>query len=304
MIYLHWHSHFSLFEWYWSPARIIEKAKNLQMSAIGLTDYYNLYGAIEFYEIAKKNDIKPIIGVEIPIAITDNIGKPNFLVLIAKSFKWYKNLLKLISEANIKYYENFPKINFQLLKEYNEDIFVLLGGPKSLLGNLILTNEKEEKIYEILKKFETILGKENIILELQPHHLQEYKKINNFIYSIGKNKWYIITISNNYHYINPEDKSIFWLMQAIKLNEYYNPSQHNPEEDFHIMNKEELIWLCKNNLNIDQKEIEKFLNNNTVISNQIDINIPLGNILFPKYQPWEKIKKLYETYKNQLVEKN
>ncbi len=303
MIHLHWHSHFSLFEWYWSPKKIIEKAKNLWMTSIAITDYYNMYWAIEFFENAKKNDIKPIIWVEIPFSESNKTSKPTFLVILAKNFSWYKNLLKIVSEANLKNYQNFPKINSEILKKYKNDIIIILWGIKSIIWEMILNNEKIDKISEFIKKFENIVWKENILLEVQPQPGDDYKKINSIVIEMGNKLNYTIIINNNFHYINEENKTIRWVMQAIKNWDYFSPEKHIPNEIWHICSENEIINLWKKYLNLKENEIKKLIQNNKEIANTINIEIPLWNILFPKYKVSPEIEKLYKKYKNLLIEK-
>ena len=95
----------------WTPAKIIEVAKWLEQDAIAITDYNAWYGLLEFYE--KADSIKPILGVDINFSYD---GKEFMnIVLLAKDYTWYKNLIKLISIANTTNFKTTPYINMENL---------------------------------------------------------------------------------------------------------------------------------------------------------------------------------------------
>jgi DNA polymerase-3 subunit alpha len=110
-IHLHVHTQYSLLDGAIRLDRLIEKCKELDMSAVAITDHGAMHGALEFYVKAKKAGIKPIIGCEFYIAPTDrkihtgakSSGDAAFhLVLLAMDITGYKNLMKLASIASLK----------------------------------------------------------------------------------------------------------------------------------------------------------------------------------------------------------
>ena len=102
----------------WTPAKIIEIAKWLEQDAIAITDYNAWYGLLEFYE--KAGSIKPILWVDINFSYD---GKEFMnIVLLAKDYTWYKNLIKLISIANTTNFKTTPYINMENAKIYYSQI--------------------------------------------------------------------------------------------------------------------------------------------------------------------------------------
>lgn len=91
--HLHWHSTFSFLEAIWTPKKLVAKAKELWFSALGITDYFAMYWAIQLYEAAKENEIKPIIWVELWFVLDINwfnkVDEIWNICLLAKNTEWY-----------------------------------------------------------------------------------------------------------------------------------------------------------------------------------------------------------------------
>ncbi len=134
--HLHTHSHYSLLDGLTKIAELVARTKELGMDSIALTDHGILYGAVEFYKLAKKNGIKPILGVETYVAPRDRFSKENgeryyHLILLAENQIGWKNLITLVSKANLEGFYYKPRVDKDLLREHHEGIIALsacLGG--------------------------------------------------------------------------------------------------------------------------------------------------------------------------------
>ncbi len=211
-IHLHTHSHYSLLDGLTKIDVMVKTAKKNGMSAIALTDHGNMYGAIEFYKECKKHGIKPIIGIEAYIAERTRKDKEPgvdnrryHLTLLAKNIKGYKNLMRLVTIANLEGYYYKPRMDKEILREFHEGIICLSGCMGSQLSRAVLA-ENNERAEELIHEHQDIFGKENYFLEVHSHpHVENDKKLRDGIIALGK-KFNIPTVSGqDSHYPCPDD---------------------------------------------------------------------------------------------------
>ena len=126
--HLHVHTEYSLLDGMCRISQLVKRAKELGMDRLAITDHGALYGAIEFYVAAREAGIKPIIGCEVYLApgsrFDRNAGdKDNYhLILLAKDRTGYKNLIQLITKANLEGFYYRPRIDKELLTEFSQGL--------------------------------------------------------------------------------------------------------------------------------------------------------------------------------------
>lgn len=150
-VHLHTHSHYSLLDGLSKIGDMVKRAKELGMDSLALTDHGSLYGAIEFYQKAKKAGIKPIIGCEIYIAENMRDRQPTtdrrdyfHLVLLAKNNTGYQNLIKLVTAAHLEGFYYKPRIDKNLLRKYSEGLIALSGCLGGEISRAIFANQYEK----------------------------------------------------------------------------------------------------------------------------------------------------------------
>jgi DNA polymerase-3 subunit alpha len=241
-ISLRTHSHYSLLKSLSQIKPLVKRAKEFGMSALALTDYNNMYGAIEFYNECKKQEIKPIIGCEIDYRRDENNNSKKYkLIFLVKNNLGYKILLRLVSEANLKDQKD-PYLTKDLIKNIlNEYESKIIDGKKDF-GLIILSGDIDGEISEYLAKadfeksqkyfneYEEIFGKDNFYLEISNHIKNDYgKEIRDntakFVKEILKDETRLVATQNS-HYLKDEDKPAHKVLFSV----------HGEEDDINIYN--------------------------------------------------------------------
>lgn len=242
-VHLHVHTEYSLLDGVNRIDSLLDKVKSDGMNSVAMTDHGVMYGLFEFWSHANEKGIKPIIGVEAYLAPTsrknrfeENGLKYYHLLLLAKNYTGYKNLIKIVSEAHLSGFYYRPRIDRELIEKYKEGIIctsACLGGP---LGTHILRKE-EDKVREWLEYLKIQFG-EDFYLELQRYGPNGSDKISE-AWMEGKSVFEIDTArkqatvnkqlikysqeygidliaSTDAHYLNKEDKEIQEVLFSIK----------------------------------------------------------------------------------------
>lgn len=219
--HLHVHSQYSILDGAASIRGLIDKAKKDGMTALALTDHGNMFGSKAFYDVCKKEGIKPIIGCETYVAENSRHDKKDakvdrsgyHLILLAKNLVGYRNLLKLVSAAYTEGFYYKPRIDKELLEKHHEGLIVssaCLGGevPQHIMAGHL------EDADQTIQWFKSIFG-EDFYLELQRHPAESpdmrqnvYDNqvlVNAEIQKLAKKHGVKMICTNDIHFINAED---------------------------------------------------------------------------------------------------
>jgi DNA polymerase III subunit alpha len=200
--HLHVHTQYSILDGASNIRDLITKVRTNGMNAIAITDHGNMFGVKEFYNEAKAQKIKPIIGCEAYVAENSRFEKTGkedrsgyHLILLAKNLNGYKNLVKLVSKSYTEGFYYKPRIDKALLWEYGNDLIVCsacLGGevPQAIMHKSI------EEAEEIILGYRERFG-DDYYLELQRHPsgdpaidadvLENQNAVNGKLLSLAKN---------------------------------------------------------------------------------------------------------------------
>lgn len=307
--HLHWHSHYSLLEAIGKPKNLVREAKDYGMTSLSLTDYNGLFWAVEFYRACKDAQINPIIWVELwyvyDISTRDKNEACGNIVLLAKNYIGYQQLLKIVSEANLHGRNNGKaRIDHTLLSKYADGLMILISGMHSHAAKQINSNEESAKITEEVDMLAKLVGKENIIIEITVQDESSYpeiKKANTYLEKLASSWEYMLTCANNYHYIDEADQKVSEVALAIKDGKrMFDEDRRKVSMQQHIMNEEEIRQILTDN-GYDATTIDQMIQNTQTIAESIQLDIPMDTILFPKYESPGHIKELYEKYKDGLI---
>ncbi len=141
-VHLHVHTEYSLLDGAIRTQNMVEKSKDWGMEAVAVTDHGNMFGAVQFYDQAVKAGIKPLIGSELYLAPGDRRdrspsrdGSPNayHIVLLVMNDVGYKNLSKLVTLGHLEGFYYHPRVDMELLKEYNSGLIALSACLKGII---------------------------------------------------------------------------------------------------------------------------------------------------------------------------
>jgi DNA polymerase-3 subunit alpha len=283
--HLHVHTHYSLLDGLAKIDDILDRAQELEMDSLAITDHGVLYGAIEFFIKAKERGLKPIIGCEMYLAAGDYKSKNNtaedktryHLILLAKNEKGYKNLMKLISIAHLEGFYYKPRINREVLKKYSEGLIGLSACTEGEVPAIAIAGNIE-RAEKLALEYQNIFGTGNFYLELQYHPKFPNQKIaNDALVKISQKTGIPLVATNDVHYVKKEDAEIQDILLCIQTNkkvaekdrmclmdfELYLKSQEEMAEHFHnipeaIVNTREIMDKCNLDITLGETQLPYF----------------------------------------------
>lgn len=221
-VHLHLHSQYSILQATCNISGLIAKAKAMNMSAVAMTDHYNLYGAFQFVQKALAEGIKPIVGCEFQICRNhqDKTQKDNGFqqVFLAKNKDGYHNLAKLSSISFMDGFYYVARIDKEILAEYKENLIAITGNLYSEIPHLIL-NVGEKQAEEAFKWYHEQFG-EDFYVELMRHGLEEEKVVNQTLLRFAEKYGVKFFASNNVYYLGQEDANAHDILLCVKDSEY------------------------------------------------------------------------------------
>ena len=206
-VHLHNHSHYSILEWLPKPKDYVAKAVDLWMKAVCLTDTSNIHGCHELYKEAHYAWIKAILWTEIYIVSNLDEKVSHKLVLLAKSLKWYQNIINLTSKASLDNPWRQAKIYFSDIEDLKGKVWdleiVCLSGPISWeIPYYVLSWKSQEQIFERIEQYRNLFGKENYFLELLYHDdIPKQNFVTDELIKISKRFDIPVAACNNCYYI-------------------------------------------------------------------------------------------------------
>ena len=281
--HLHVHTEFSLLDGAARIKDLIAQAKNLNMTSLAMTDHGTMYGAIDFYKEAVKNNIKPIIGCEVYLAPRSRFDKTEIdgvkyfhLVLLAENNLGYKNLVKLVSAAATEGFYYKPRIDKEILQKYHEG---LIGLSACTLGEIphAILNKNFSDAVEIAKSYVEIFGRENFFLEIQNHGLEDEKIVREGLKKISQELNLQLVATNDLHYVKKSDAEVHDILLCIQMNKTLQDKNRMKfsSDDYYLKSAQEMFELFE--------DFPDALENTLKISERCNVTFEFGKLKLPVY---------------------
>ncbi len=299
-VHLHVHTEYSLLDGANKIDKLINQAVKLNMRSLAITDHGNLFGMIDFYDLAIKNGINPIIGEEFYLAKKHRTDKEKgnyHLVLLAKNQKGLSNLIKLSSIAFLEGFRYKPRIDLEVLKIYSEGLIGLSACRAGEIQKAIIEN-KDSDIDEFVEKYLDIFGQENFYLEMMRVGMEDDEIIIAKQKEIAKKFGIGYVATNDAHYLTRDDSIVHDVLLCIQTGSTLEDEDRwrFSSNEFYLKSKEEMNELFK--------DMPEALENTVKIAEMCNVKIDTTgkNIRMPKVEFDNRFQNDYD-YFEYLAEK-
>ena len=283
-IHLHTHSHYSLLTALPKIEELLAQAKEYGMTSLALTDTSALYGAVEFQSKAKEYGIKAIIGAEIfvckDLASKNNTAEDrrrHQLVLLVQNETGYKNLMKIISIAQLDGFYYKARADKNLLRQYHEGLIALSGSLQGEVPSEVIYGNYE-RAKTVALEYQDIFGKENFYLELGPNFEYENQMIaNQGLIQISREAGIPLVAACDVHYVKREHAEVQDILLCIRDNKKVTDTERFSMMalDLSLRSGEEMAEIFK--------DFSEAIENTGKIAERIDFKIHMGENHLPEF---------------------
>ncbi len=284
-VHLHLHTEYSTLDGAVRIAEVVKKAKQYNMPALAMTDHGVLYGAIEFFQEAKKAGINPIIGCEVYMAPGSHLDRKAtsgrdaayHFTLLAKDDAGYHNLLKLVSTAHLDgmYYK--PRIDKELLAKHSAGLIGLSGCLKGEI-NSALQADQFPKAMELAAQYRDILGADNFFIEMQDHGIEAQIKCNRSLPKIAKDLGLGLVASNDVHFLTRANHEAHDVLICIGTgSNVADEKRMRYVPELYFKSPEEMIHLFR--------DYPEAITNTLAIAERCNLEIEFNKPKYPNYTP-------------------
>ena len=282
--HLHAHSDFSLLSGAMPVKSMLNRAVELRQPALAITDYGNLFGAVEFYAAAMKLGIKPILGCEVYLCedhkkrVRQGARAPRYpqLLLLARTNHGWRNLMHLVSTGFMEGFYYKPRIDKALLRRYGEGLIALSSGWNGEIEQLLQQGD-EEGAKQAAREYVEIFPDHSFFIELQRHGATGQEEMNRQLIALAHELDIPLVASNNAHFLSREDFHAFEAMLALQQNRTLDDdvSGHFTPECY-LKSYEEMAELFA--------DVPEALENTMHIANRCNVDLQFGNYQLPDFK--------------------
>ncbi|MCA9509635.1 MAG: DNA polymerase III subunit alpha [Myxococcales bacterium] len=287
-VHLHLHTQYSLLDGAIKHKPLFERAKALGMPAVAQTDHGNLFGTIDFYESARANGVKPIIGCEVYLAGGSRFDRErrerdeggfdaiNHLLLLAMDATGYRNLMHLVSRGYLEGFYYKPRIDMDLLRAHHEGLICTSGCLSAPVPRAILHNEAN-RAWEVAEDFKALFG-DRYYLEIQRHGIPAQDTVNAELIKMSHDIGIPLVATNDAHYLSADDHdhhdALLCIGTAANLDD--EKRFRFDGRGFYVKDGDEMYELFHDHPQAVANTLE--------IAERCALEIPMGEYHMPEYQ--------------------
>jgi len=287
-VHLHVHSHFSTLDGSITVKRLLDKARDLGMKSLALTDHGTLSGILEFYQQARNNDpgIRPILGMEAYFAEGSRLEKqvdnrPSriyHITLLARDLTGYHNLVKLSSAGYVDGFYRKPRIDLELLGSHGQGLIALSGCLSGVLPRNLLYDERD-RADRFAESCREILGRDNFYVEVMKNGLREQEKVNPQLIDLARRLEIPLVATNDIHYLEQKDALVQEVLVCIQRGQTLRDEkrQRMDSDQFYFRSGQEMIELFA--------ELPEAVENTAEIAARCDVELSFGDYHIPVFEP-------------------
>ena len=297
-VHLHLHTQYSLLDGAVRIKELMKKAKGYGMPAVAMTDHGNMFGAIEFYNAAHKEGIKPIIGCEVYLAPGSMRDKKaasakeasSHFTLLAKDLVGYHNLVKLVSAAYLEGYYYKPRIDKDLLAKHSAGLIALSGCLKGEINGYLMADQIG-KARESMASFRDIFAPGDFYVELHDHGMEVQHKCNRGLVALAREFDLPLVAANDVHFLEAAHHEAHDVMICIGTGAMVHDEKR-------MRYTPELYFKSPQQMRALFAEFPEACDHTLRVAEKCDLKLDFTTSKYPAYQPPEG--KTREEYLREL----
>jgi DNA polymerase III subunit alpha len=282
--HLHVHSEYSVLDGACRIPQLVQRAVDLGMPAVGLTDHGSMAGSVELYKAASKVGIKPLLGCEVYVVSDRRQRKReegerswSHLTLLAETTAGYHNLVKLCTLGYLEGYYYKPRVDYELLERYADGLICLSGCMAGVTCQALLRGDEPGARAE-LDRLVSIFGRDDVYVELQDAGMPEHAEINPGLLRIAADAGLPVVGTGDVHYLNAEDAGPHDALLCIQTNALLSDTSRFrfATREFYLKSPAEMqALMARWGDNLLQPTLE--------IAERCNVELELGTLRLPRF---------------------
>ena len=279
--HLHVHSEYSLLDGLARVPDLVQTAKARGFESLALTDHGVMYGAVQFYKAALKAGIKPILGCELYVAPRSRFDRDSVLdrkayhlTVLAENERGYRNLLALVSAAQLEGFYYKPRVDRELLERHSEGLIVLSGCPGADAPSKIVAEQLDAAREAMGWYAEVFRGR--FYVEMQVHDIDFIPRLNRELLGMARALDLPLVATNDVHYCNPEDPRAHEVLLCIQTGTTMDdPKRMRIGDTFYLRSEAEMRALFP--------ELPEAIDNTAEIAERCRVEMVFNQYKLPRF---------------------